>query len=714
MPHGHSRIPRVSHWLCRCNGCPQGIPREAGGRLTTTYERLRDALESHGGTVKETGGNKLVAQCPAHNDRNPSLSVTGIEGSALLHCHAGCQSEDVLAAVGLTKADLFDNRRDTTYTYPGGRKVHRKPDKDFPQSGNKADRSLFHGDRIHAATHVLVVEGEKDVLAAEAAGMAAVCPAMGAGKASKADWAPIERKHVLVVADNDEPGLKHAAEVAELVTAAGAASVKMARAAVGKDLADHIAAGKTIKELIEVEPATEPTTWEAINLGPYLAGEVTSPQPEVGISRSDGQKLIYAGREHTIFGETEGGKSWFALECAAVEIRMGRDVVYIHYEEGDPGSTIERLLLLGCHPDQIARHLRFVAPARPARGEWLTALLDPPPVLVIHDGVNEAMSLHGDDSMATDGAAAFRRNIIKPCLRAGAATLSCDHVVKNSDNRGRYAIGSGHKVNAIDGAAFLVENMEPFGRGLRGASSVYVTKDRPGQLRTHGKPTGIPGKTFIGVLVVDSTGDSSDFLTFWAPKDDGYAQGDDTKKAVWSLAEIGNMLYGIVADEPDHTVKSRRDLFAKMRDAGNMFRDDAMRQAADVLVVSGRLTEVPGKRGATGYRAVLTASQPSNQETPDATASATASHTASPIDGDAVGRSRSRSASDCSGRSGTQWDAVEDSSSDSELRTPICGHCDKELLSPTSRGRGHCEACDINVRRGDDAEASQPGARASR
>lgn len=624
----------------------------------TAYERLRDALESSGRTVKENGHGRLSAQCPAHNDGNPSLSVTAIEGSVLLHCHAGCQVDDVLAAVEFTKADLFDNRRDTTYPYPGGRQVRRSVGKRFSQSGIKTDRSLFHADRITDAADVLVVEGEKDVLAAEATGSAAVCSAMGAGKAHLADWTPLRGKHITVIPDDDEPGRKHAAQVVELVTAAGAASVRLARPAVGKDLADHIAAGKSIEELLDIEAGIEATTWEPHDLGPWLDGNHVTPKPTVGIARTDGQKVIYPGKEHSVYGETEAGKSWFVLECAAVEMRMGRDVVYIHYEEGDPGSTIERLRLLGVTDAAIRAHLRFVAPARPGRPGWLQALLDPPPVLVVHDGVNEAMSLHGDDSMATDGAATFRRNLIKPCLAAGAATISCDHVTKSAEGRGRYAIGAGHKVAAIDGAAFMVENIEPFGRGMRGASSVYVTKDRPGQLRAHGKPTGLPGKTLIGVLAVDATGNTPDFLTFWAPKaDDADAQGDPGTKKGSSLAEIGDMLHGVVADEPDGTIRSRRDLFAKMREAGNNFRHDAMRDAADILVVSGRLTEIPGKRGATGYRAVSTASQAPNQENPYSTASATASHTASPIGADAVGRSRNGSASECRdavGRSGTQ------------------------------------------------------------
>jgi hypothetical protein len=62
-------------------------------------------------------------------------------------------------------------------------------------------------------------------------------------------------------------------------------------------------------------------------------------------------------------------------------------VVYVHYEEGDPASTIERLRLLGVPDDLMAPPLfRFVAPNQAAHSEWITALLTPAPALVIHDG----------------------------------------------------------------------------------------------------------------------------------------------------------------------------------------------------------------------------------------------------------------------------------------------------------------------------------------
>ena len=51
------------------------------------------------------------ALCPAHEDREPSLSITeGDDGRALLKCFAACDTENVVAALGLEMKELFESR----------------------------------------------------------------------------------------------------------------------------------------------------------------------------------------------------------------------------------------------------------------------------------------------------------------------------------------------------------------------------------------------------------------------------------------------------------------------------------------------------------------------------------------------------------------------------------------------------------------------------
>ncbi len=58
--------------------------------------------------VKETSAGRYKARCPAHDDKSPSLSLADDNGKILVHCFAGCEPLEIMAAVDLTLADLFD------------------------------------------------------------------------------------------------------------------------------------------------------------------------------------------------------------------------------------------------------------------------------------------------------------------------------------------------------------------------------------------------------------------------------------------------------------------------------------------------------------------------------------------------------------------------------------------------------------------------------
>jgi hypothetical protein len=55
-------------------------------------------------------GPKWRAICPAHESRHHTRTLSILEtddGRVLLHCHAGCDTESIVGAVGLTFEDLF-------------------------------------------------------------------------------------------------------------------------------------------------------------------------------------------------------------------------------------------------------------------------------------------------------------------------------------------------------------------------------------------------------------------------------------------------------------------------------------------------------------------------------------------------------------------------------------------------------------------------------
>jgi hypothetical protein len=61
--------------------------------------------------VKRTGQGRWMACCPSHPDKNASLSLgEKDDGRILVHCFAGCGTDEVLGSVGLTIEALFPER----------------------------------------------------------------------------------------------------------------------------------------------------------------------------------------------------------------------------------------------------------------------------------------------------------------------------------------------------------------------------------------------------------------------------------------------------------------------------------------------------------------------------------------------------------------------------------------------------------------------------
>jgi hypothetical protein len=106
----------------------------------------------------------------------------------------------------------------------------------------------------------------------------------------------------------------------------------------------------------------------------------------------------------------------------------------------------------------------------------------------------------------------------KRLAAAGAASVSLDHVTKSSETRGRYSLGAVHKLNGLDGAAYVLENRSSFGVGLTGRSTIRVAKDRPGQLRKHALPSS-GGLHWMGDLVLTSHTEGFSEVEIAAPEE---------------------------------------------------------------------------------------------------------------------------------------------------------------------------------------------------
>lgn len=413
-----------------------------GGSVTkdTAIDRIVRALESIG-TVRQSGG-QFQAQCPAHEDRAPSLSVRGIDGQALVYCHAGCRTDDIMAALKMGMADLYDDRRGLDYRYPDGRVVHRTPDKRFRQSGNTQGRSLYRAEQVRSAVAdgrtVYVVEGEKDVSALESVGAVATCSAMGAGKWDRFDHEPLRGASVVVVADRDEPGRRHADQVrASLVGVAS--DVRVVEAITGKDAADHIAAGHRPDQFVPVAAASE-SVRRKLTLTP--ASEIRTARASwmwdtapIGADPRDAEGRIPIGGITIVAGRAGIGKSQFSTFLVS-GITNGtllgefygrpRSVVIAASEDSWSMTIVPRLMAAGADLTRVYRvdveeagepHARLTLPTDLAA--LADALRDHDVALVVCDPLLSMLS-----SAVNDYRAAEVRTALEP-LAAMAEKARC-------------------------------------------------------------------------------------------------------------------------------------------------------------------------------------------------------------------------------------------------------------------------------------------------
>jgi len=194
--------------------------------------------------VKPAGQDKWMAKCPAHDDRQASLSIAlGTDGRVLLNCHAGCATEAIVENVELALTDLFPPREDARpqivaqYPYrdekgallfevvrfsPKGFRQRRKTVTGWEWNLEGVRRPLYRLPELLAACDatVWIAEGEKDCDRLAGLGLVATTNVGGAGK-----WRPeytdtLRGRDVVILPDNDEPGRKHAIEVATALTRA--------------------------------------------------------------------------------------------------------------------------------------------------------------------------------------------------------------------------------------------------------------------------------------------------------------------------------------------------------------------------------------------------------------------------------------------------------------------------------------------------------------
>jgi putative DNA primase/helicase len=339
---------------------------------TDPVARVLAALEN----VKPNGSGH-TARCPGHDDRHNSLKVdTGREGQALVHCHAGCEPERVVAALGWTLADLYPPRAERVSQNGHGRRLvatydyrdehgallfqavrfepkgfaQRRPDGKGGWLWNLAGvRPVPYRlpDLLAAdpAAWVLIVEGEKDADRLAALGFVATTNAAGAGK-----WRPELSQHlrdrrVCIIPDYDETGEKHAATVARSL--AGIATdvrvLRLPNLIPKGDISDWLDAGGTAEELTRLIAEAPAGEWATTD----DAGGDSVKTPASRIITADALSTktfpdpkwavpgVVPDGATVLVGAPKKGKSWLLLGLGIAIASGGRALGKIAADSGD-------------------------------------------------------------------------------------------------------------------------------------------------------------------------------------------------------------------------------------------------------------------------------------------------------------------------------------------------------------------------------------------
>lgn len=332
-------------------------------------------LQDMGKLMQRSGGGLLV-QCPAHDDRSPSMSVTyKADGDQriLVNCKAGCTAEQICKAMGGKLSMLFAGRFDgttgmqkqtprgnaiprpvvapipdapklnltlqATYTYrdPEGVVVslveryldldthkktftQRKPDGTPGIKGVK--RWLYRISDWKGKQTLSLAEGEKCVEALWAIGIPATCNLGGSSGwlDEYADQAVAQGvTRAIIFVDNDEPGRKWAAAVAASFFARSAITevkiVELSGLAVGEDVFDYLATHPRedlIREVRATPAAERPEPEAEVDADPWI----DSMDLEEGDITYIIDKMIPSGMLGAIGGRDKRGKSFLGLEVA--------------------------------------------------------------------------------------------------------------------------------------------------------------------------------------------------------------------------------------------------------------------------------------------------------------------------------------------------------------------------------------------------------------
>ena len=254
-----------------------------------------------------------------------------------------------------------------------------------------------------------------------------------------------------------------------------------------------IAGEARIENAAKVDTQMEASTWNFVDLEPALLG--LRPPPPALMARDDNKFLMYRNKIHWVAAEPGAGKSFLAQMVCAQELLNdpAGDVLYLDYES-ESTDVVGRLIDMGVPKDVLREHFFYIHPETGTemsagdKAAFVRSVEARSWVFAVLDGTTDSIALEGLDPNSGADIARWLSAIPRKLKAAGATVLVVDHVVKSSEGRGRWAIGSGHKLAGLDGVSFTLEVIVPFAKAVgcdeyTGKSRLGCGKDRGGDVQ---------------------------------------------------------------------------------------------------------------------------------------------------------------------------------------------------------------------------------------
>lgn len=228
------------------------------------------------------------------------------------------------------------------------------------------------------------------------------------------------------------------------------------------------------------------TSWGFEDLSDVLESGDFEPEEATVGRREDGVHLFYAAKVNALVGPPESAKSWVAQYVASQELLKGNHVAYLDFEDSKK-AVVGRMTYLGAEVGRIKEGFLYASPkgalAPESKAELFGNLDRYRPSLIVVDGLGAVMALHNHEMKDNTEFIKFFQLLLEPLTSTGAAVVIIDHVSKDADESGSYAIGAQAKLQMITGVQIKVTAVQKFGRGKEGKLRLSINKDRPGGVR---------------------------------------------------------------------------------------------------------------------------------------------------------------------------------------------------------------------------------------